>query len=50
MKTMDVDRDLSDDQLLAEVQRLAVCERHATARLVAALAELDARRLYVGQG
>jgi hypothetical protein len=50
MKTMLVDHDLPDDQLLAEVQRLAGREREATARLVAALAELDARRLYLGQG
>src|SRR6188474_3561263 len=50
MKTMFVDHDLPDDQLLAEVQRLAGREREATARLVAAVAELDARRLYLGQG
>src|SRR6476660_821101 len=41
---------LSDGELVAEVTRLAGCERHATARLVAALAELDTRRLYLGQG
>ena len=41
---------LSDEQLIAEVQRLAGCEGRATARLIAALAELDARRLYLGQG
>ena len=41
---------LPDDELVAEVMRLAGCERHATARLIAALAELDARRLYLGQG
>jgi len=49
-KTMFVGHDLSDDQLLGEVQRLAGSEREATACLVAALAELDARRLYLGQG
>jgi hypothetical protein len=32
------------------VKRLAGCERQATARLIAALAELDTRRLYLGQG
>lgn len=41
---------LSDADLLAEVTRLATCERHATAQLVASLAELDARRLYLGRG
>ena len=41
---------LSDGELVAEVKRLARCESHATARLIAALAELDARRLYLGQG
>ncbi len=41
---------LSDGELVAEVTRLARYERHATAELVAALAELDARRLYLGQG
>jgi hypothetical protein len=40
----------SDADLLAEITRLATCERHATARLVAPLAELDARRLYLGRG
>ena len=42
--------DLSDDQLIVEVHRLAGCEAQATARLIAALAEFDARRLYLGQG
>jgi hypothetical protein len=41
---------LSDDELLDEVTRLAGCERAATAQLVAHLAELDARRLYLGAG
>src|SRR4026208_1666393 len=50
MKTMFVDHDLPDDQLLAEVQRPAGRARGATARLIGALAELDARRLYLGQG
>jgi hypothetical protein len=40
----------SNDQLLAEVVRLAGSERRATVALIAALAELDARRLYLGQG
>ena len=41
---------LSDGELVAEVKSLAGCERHATAHLIAALAELDARRLYLAQG
>jgi hypothetical protein len=41
---------LSDDELLVEVRRLAEHERQATAHLIASLAELDARRLYLGQG
>jgi hypothetical protein len=41
---------LTDAGLLAEVTRLATCERHATVQLIASLAELDARRLYLGQG
>jgi hypothetical protein len=41
---------LSDDELLREVARLAGDERRATARLIAALAEIDTRRLYLGQG
>jgi hypothetical protein len=42
--------DLSDEQLVAEVKRLAVTERRATAILIRALMELDARRLYLGEG
>ena len=41
---------LSDDELLVEVTRLAEHERQATSRLIASLAELDERRLYLGQG
>jgi hypothetical protein len=41
---------LSDDELTAEVMRLAQCERETSARLVAHLAEFDARRLYLGAG
>jgi hypothetical protein len=40
----------SDIDLLAEIKRLARDEREATARLVAFLGELDARRLYPGEG
>jgi hypothetical protein len=42
--------DCSDRDLLAEVSRLAGNERAATARLVASLAEVDARRLYLSEG
>ena len=41
---------LSDPELLNEVKRLTALERQATARLIAALGELDARRLYLGEG
>ncbi len=41
---------LSDDQLLAEVKRLAATERRATAALIRSLMELDVRRLYLGEG
>jgi hypothetical protein len=42
--------DLSDGALIAEVSRLAIHERDATAQLVAALAEFDARKLYLAEG
>jgi hypothetical protein len=41
---------LSDTELLSTITRLATSERHATVQLIASLAELDARRLYLGQG
>ena len=41
---------LSDDQLEAEVFRLATCERQSTASLIAHLAELYARRLHERAG
>jgi hypothetical protein len=41
---------LSDGDLLTEVARAAANERHATALLLAALTEFDARRLYLGEG
>ena len=41
---------LSDNELLAQVRALAAHEREATARLIASLAEVDARRLYLGEG
>jgi hypothetical protein len=42
--------ELSDRDLLVTVQSLARHERHATTRLVASLAELDVRRLYLAEG
>ena len=42
--------DLSDDELLATVKRLATSECRATAALVRSLMELDVRRLYLGEG
>jgi hypothetical protein len=41
---------LSDAELLTTLKRLAANERQATAQLVAHLAEMDARRLYLGEG
>ena len=41
---------LTDQQLVDRVAVLATTERSATAALVAALAEFDARRLYLGAG
>jgi hypothetical protein len=41
---------LSNEELLAEIKSLAARERHATAALVTSLAELDERRLYLGEG
>ena len=41
---------LSNRDLLAQLKRLAQSERDATAALIAALAEVDARRLYLGEG
>jgi hypothetical protein len=48
--TIAIPSHLSDTALIAEVTRCARDERHATAQLVAHLAELDARRLYLGAG
>jgi hypothetical protein len=48
--TIAIPSHLSDGALVAEVTRCARDERHAMARLVAHLAELDARRLYLGAG
>ena len=50
MDTLDAALHLSNESLIAEIAAAAGHERHATARLVALLAELDARRLYLGAG
>src|SRR5262245_48825285 len=51
MTTIHVFRpDLSDRELLTAVQQAATNERAATADLVAMLADVDGRRLYVGEG
>jgi hypothetical protein len=41
---------LTDSELLAQVMTLAQRERHVTADLIATLAELDVRRLYLAAG
>jgi hypothetical protein len=41
---------LTDRQLLSEVSDLSMRDRQLTARLIAGLAEVDARRLYLGEG
>jgi HNH endonuclease len=48
--TIAIPSHLSDGALIAEVARCAHDERHATAQLIAHLAELDARRLYLSEG
>ena len=50
MTTISTVTHMSDGELLADVKRLAAEEQRATAALVACLAELDARRLYLGEG
>jgi hypothetical protein len=42
--------ELSDSEVLARIGDAARDERRATARLIALLIELDARRLYLGEG
>src|SRR5262245_32478522 len=50
MRSTHLFTDLTDLDLLAATVRLAHQERRATAELIASLAELDARRLYLGAG
>ena len=47
---IDIPSHLSDDDLVAAVKSLARSEREATVSLIAHLAELDARRLYLAAG
>ena len=47
---IDIPSHLSDDDLVSQVKFLARYERDATATLIAHLAELDARRLYLAAG
>jgi len=49
MTTNSIDT-LSDRDLIDHVTRAAGAERYATAELLALLGELDARRLYLGEG
>ena len=42
--------DRSNEELLAEVTRLAFRERQATAALIRCLMEVDARRLFLAEG
>lgn len=50
MKSLSSFAELTDRDLLDEVRRLARVERQATADLIASLSEVDARRLYLGEG
>jgi hypothetical protein len=42
--------ELADSELIAEVRRLAACERQVTGDVIRSLMEFDARRLYLGDG
>jgi hypothetical protein len=41
---------ISDQQLLTDLRTAAASERQATAHLIALLAEMDVRKLYLGEG
>jgi hypothetical protein len=49
MTTISIDK-ISDGELLERTTRAAGAARHATAELLALIGELDARRLYLGEG
>ena len=50
INSLDTAATLSDAELLAAVKSLAANGRHATAQLIAHLAEMDARRVYLAEG
>ena len=50
MTSNSLPQELSDQALLKKAEELAHHERIATAELIAALAEIDERKLYLGQG
>jgi len=50
MNTVTSFKTLTDCDLIVEVRRLAQLERESTTALIASLAEMDARRLYLGEG
>jgi hypothetical protein len=50
MATLSTFSSFPDQALLAETIRLAANERLSTGQLIAALAEVDARKLYLGEG
>jgi hypothetical protein len=50
MSTVSSFSHVSDKDLLAQTKALVATERDATARLIAALVEIDARNLYLAQG
>ena len=50
IKLLEAAAALTDAELIEHLKRLVAHERLATAHLVAHLAEMDARRLYLGEG
>ena len=50
MNILDSAATLSDSELLVHLKAVAANERQATAHLIASLAEVDAKRLYLGEG
>ncbi len=50
MTTIDAFGSMPDDRLLSEVRRLAATERGVKAEFIRAIEQVDARRLYLGQG
>ena len=50
MNNHDSVQQLTDEELLRDVKAAAARERHATTDLIGLLAEMDARKLYLGEG